>query len=352
MKTFCLALVLLPSLAAPAQSPDYHADPKFQKELAAAKQPHQRHADELDHWKRALKISNGACAPCLSSITSLNIQMGEYKDAVKSASTLEDLVTNPSDKAYAELLRGTALTHFNHDSPKPEQLVDADQAFKAALKHNPKLYIAEYLDGRALAALNRDEEARTLFVSYVASTPATDHLHLRAEHFAENPALARARMAPPFTVTTADGKSFTLDEMGGRVVLVDFWATWCGPCNQELPHIQKIAQEFAGQPFVLISVSWDSDAAKWQSFLDKHGMTWNQYRDADHALSNAYGVQAIPHYFTIDSDGILQDEKIGSGSNIEGKLKKLVARAKSSPTPPPTPANTAASATPPSPGAQ
>ena len=57
-------------------------------------------------------------------------------------------------------------------------------------------------------------------------------------------------------------------------------------------------------------------------------MTWVQYRDADHKLSNAFGVQAIPHHFTIDSDGVLTAELLGSGSNVQGKLKKLVAKAK------------------------
>jgi thiol-disulfide isomerase/thioredoxin len=111
------------------------------------------------------------------------------------------------------------------------------------------------------------------------------------------------------------------------VVLIDFWATWCGPCNEELPHMQKIAKEFAGQPLVIISVSWDSDEAKWKDFIHKHEMTWVQYRDAGHTLSERFGVQAIPHYFTIDSDGVLTAEMLGSGSDVEGKLKKLIKRA-------------------------
>jgi thiol-disulfide isomerase/thioredoxin len=115
--------------------------------------------------------------------------------------------------------------------------------------------------------------------------------------------------------------------MGGRVVLIDFWATWCGPCNEELPHLKKIAAEFAGQPLVIISVSWDADEAKWKDFIGKHEMTWLQYRDADHKLSDRFGVNAIPHYFTIDSDGVLTAEMMGSGSDVEGKLKKLIKRA-------------------------
>ena len=157
---------------------------------------------------------------------------------------------------------------------------------------------------------------------------AKDANYLRTQHFAANPSLSLAKMAPAFTVTALDGSRFTLDEMGGRIVLIDFWATWCGPCKEELPHMKKIAQEFANEPLVIISVSWDSDDAKWKDFIQKNGMTWAQYRDADHSLSNAFGINAIPHYFTIDTDGVLTAEMLGEGSNVEGKLKKLIAKAK------------------------
>jgi thiol-disulfide isomerase/thioredoxin len=116
--------------------------------------------------------------------------------------------------------------------------------------------------------------------------------------------------------------------MDGRVVLIDFWATWCGPCNEELPHMKKIAKEFAGQPFVMISVSADQDEAKWKEFVQKNGMTWVQYRDADRKLQDLFGVDAIPHYFTIDSDGLLTSEMMGEGSDVENKLRKLIAKAK------------------------
>ena len=92
--------------------------------------------------------------------------------------------------------------------------------------------------------------------------------------------------------------------------------------------MKKIAKEFAGEPFVIISVSWDSDEQKWRNFINKNEMAWYQYRDADHKLSTAFGVDAIPHYFTIDSDGVLTKELVGSGNDVEGRLKKLIAKAK------------------------
>ena len=94
--------------------------------------------------------------------------------------------------------------------------------------------------------------------------------------------------------------------------------------------MKKIAKEFANDPLVIISISWDNNADKWKDFIAKNEMTWVQYRDADHKLSEQFGVKAIPHYFTIDSDGILTAEMLGSGSDVEGKLKKLLKRAQDS----------------------
>jgi len=112
-------------------------------------------------------------------------------------------------------------------------------------------------------------------------------------------------------------------------VLLDFWATWCGPCRAALPHMQSIAKKFAGQPLVVLSVSLDRDPTKWKQFVEKNEMTWLQYYDGgfEGPISRLFDVHAIPHTFTIDADGVLQDENIGDAS-IEGKLKKLVARAK------------------------
>ena len=332
---FCCASACLPVLNAQAP-PDYRSNPKFISAIAEAKKlTHERQYDfAIDAYKKASKIAAGKDANCLETMYSLQLKIGTYKDAAATAAALEAIATNPADKSYAESSRGQALYLQAGEKNKTDLLNAADAAFKAAITDNPKNASALYLDGRVLARLGQNEAASQQFKACLSCTSPKDPSYVRAQHFAENPALSLQKMAPPFTVTALDGSTFNLDEMGGRVVLIDFWATWCGPCNAELPHMKKIAKEFAGQPLVIISVSWDSDETKWKDFINKNEMTWAQYRDADHHLSNAFGVQAIPHYFTIDSDGVLTAEMLGEGSDVEGKLKKLVARAKATqPTP-------------------
>jgi thiol-disulfide isomerase/thioredoxin len=330
----CVATVLLiaPSLwgqEGAAAADDYHSNPKFVEALKEAKQMERGRQVMFapDAYKKANKLAGGKCMECLHGMYTSSMKLGEYKDAIAAAVQMEALATLPKEKSAAHEYRGEAMLVQGGEKPKPAQLEGAHAAFQEAIKLNPKNANALFFDGKTLAQLGKMEEAKADFQQCLSCVTPTDPARLRAEHFAENPELSTHKMAPPLAVTALDGSKFNLDAMGGRVVLIDFWATWCGPCNEELPHMQKIAKEFAGQPLVIISVSWDADETKWKDFVQKHQMTWVQYRDADHRLAEQFGINSIPHYFTIDSDGVLTAEMMGSGSDVEGKLKKLIKRA-------------------------
>ena len=329
-------LITLAQVSGHISAPDYQSNPKYIAAIAEAKKciAQRQFTFAEDAYKKANKIAGGKDTKSLSAIIDLQLSMGEYKDAAATATQLEALAVSPSEKASAEMSRGQALLLQAGGKGKPELVQAADASFKAAIANNPKSPTAHYYDGKALARLGQNDDASQQFKECLSCMSPTDPSYLRAQHFAENPALSISKMAPAFEVVALDGSKFNLDAMGGRVVLIDFWATWCGPCNEELPHMKKIAKEFAGQPLVIISVSWDSDETKWKNFINKNEMTWVQYRDADHKLSKSFGIDAIPHYFTIDSDGVLTSEMLGSGSDVEGKLKKLIARTKAKPLPP------------------
>ncbi|MGA1983868.1 MAG: redoxin domain-containing protein [Acidobacteriaceae bacterium] len=289
------AAVPAPGAAVPA----YASDPKFQKALASAKEPRLPADERLARWKEANKIAKGQCEDCLEQMIRLQNAQSQWKDVVNAANQLDAIATTPSEKLFAESQRGSALLHNNNDEPKPEQVKEAEASLHAALAIAPKSANLAFLEGRALAMLGRDDEAKAMFQSYVDLVGMADPYRTRAEHFIENPRLAALRMAPAFTLTTSEGEQISLDDMGGKVVLLDFWATWCGPCKETLPEIQRIAGKFAGQPLVVLSISSDSDEAAWKTFVARNQMTWPQYRDANGALNRAYGVSTIPRFFTI-----------------------------------------------------
>jgi peroxiredoxin len=317
-----------PPAATPPAAPAYLSDPKFQKAYDAAKQKNLEYDEHLARWKKTDKLSHNQCVECLRETIRLQIRLQEWKDALDTTALLDAVATEPEDKFYAQAERGQMLMQSNGGQPKPDQLKQADAAFQAALAIHKNNKAALYGDGRALAMLGRYDEAKAQFQHYLDRAGEADHYRLRVEHFIDNPHLATMPMAPPFTVVTSDGSEFNLDDMNGKVVLLDFWATWCGPCNESLPEIKKIAKDFTNEPLVVISISRDDDPAAWKAFITKNEMTWPQYRDANDALAKAYSVQSIPHYFTIDSDGVLTTEMVGSDSDVRGKLKKLIAHAK------------------------
>jgi len=212
---------------------------------------------------------------------------------------------------------------------KDEYFSHAHEELTAALAVYSNFPDAIFLDGQALARLQQDDAAKARFEQFVKMQPESDPNRQRAVRYIARPELARARMAPAFAVTTTDGKRITLDDLQGKVVLLDFWATWCAPCREALTHIRDVARKFQGQPLVVLSISVDTDQDKWKDFIGKNEMTWPQYCDSSLTgnIAKMFDVQSIPHTFTIDAEGVLQEEHAGDAA-IEGKLKKLIARAR------------------------
>lgn len=257
-------------------------------------------------------------------------KLGDWKAAELGA---EEMIAEsggePRDKAIAHFQLGSVLMAEGLATHKQQTFARAHDELSAALAAFANFPDACYLDGRVLAQLHQDEAAKARFEEFAKMKPEKDVNRQRAMRFIDNMDLARARMAPPFEVTTLEGQKFSMDELQGKVVLIDFWATWCQPCREALPHIRKIADKFHDEPLIVLSVNVDTDENKWKSFVAENHMTWLQYFDAGFAgpIARMFDVHAIPHTFTIDADGIVQDEKVGDAS-IEGKLKKLLARAR------------------------
>ena len=332
LRSTLISLSLLFSIfAASQQTPaGGPSDAKAQKTFAEALQDLRVHhyLEALDRFKKANKQDGGACTECLKRIATLGMQLEDYKAAESASRELLAQAKNPQDIAEAHYQLGALFLQEGRAKRKNELFSQSDQEFKAVLSANPKHRRALYGDGLALAHLKQDEGAKAMFrqVADLSAEGTVDRS--RSLRFAARPELARERMAPAFAFTAENGSRVSMDELQGKVVLMDFWATWCGPCREALPHIKRIAQKFSGEPLVIVSVSLDQEEQKWKSFVTQNEMTWIQYRDGgfEGPLARLFGVNAIPHTFTIDADGVLQDEKVGDAS-IEGKLKKLVAQA-------------------------
>jgi thiol-disulfide isomerase/thioredoxin len=94
-----------------------------------------------------------------------------------------------------------------------------------------------------------------------------------------------------------------LDEMRGKVVLLDFWASWCGPCRASLPKVRQLNSIYSGDEFMVVSVSEDESEATWQGFVSQHQMTWTQRFDGNSSLMRQYQVQGLPTFVLLGRDG-------------------------------------------------
>ena len=286
-----------------------------------------KRSEAIDSFRKAAR-QDAHCTECLRQAYSLATSIGQYKEAEEIAREWLTIASTDVERAATHYRIAIALQQQGINDKKEKCFDESCGEFKTALQLEPKFTTIHYAMGVSLAHMHQDNAARAEFSNFLATDTVTPDVHERAQRYIDRVDLARARMAPPFSITTIDGKQISLDSLAGKVVLIDFWATWCGPCREALPHIREIAHRFQEQPLVVISISLDKDESKWKDFVAKNQMTWLQYRDGSFTgpIARSFGVNAIPATFTIDADGVLEDQHVGD-ANIEGKLKKLVASA-------------------------
>ena len=113
-------------------------------------------------------------------------------------------------------------------------------------------------------------------------------------------------IAPEISLKTPEGEILALSSLRGKVVLIDFWASWCGPCRKENPNVKKIYEKYKDQGFEIYAVSLDNNAAQWKGAIAKDGLAWKHVSELlgwKGTVSRAYGVGSIPQTFLLDKEG-------------------------------------------------
>ncbi len=130
--------------------------------------------------------------------------------------------------------------------------------------------------------------------------------------------------APDFTLKGADGRNLRLQEQRGQVVLVNFWASWCGPCKQEMPHLGRLYDKYKSSGFTLLAVNIDDDAGHGLATAVKWGLKFPVLLDSQKAVTRLYDLGAMPSTVLIDRDGRVRYLHRGYREGVEEMYERQI----------------------------
>ncbi len=146
--------------------------------------------------------------------------------------------------------------------------------------------------------------------------------------FAAQAAVTPQAAAPDFTLRSSSGPNLRLKEQRGQVVLVNFWATWCGPCRQEMPHLNRLYDKYRASGFTLLGVNIDDDPRTAASTAARMGVKFPVLLDTDKAVSKLYDLGSMPATVLIDRDGkvrfLHRGYRDGMEQDYERQIRELV----------------------------
>ncbi|HWC76427.1 MAG TPA: redoxin domain-containing protein, partial [Blastocatellia bacterium] len=241
-------------------------------------------AEAIREFRKAADLKNGQCSECFQYIGQANFGMRRYKEAADGYR--QAIALKPANEADLNNALGVCLYLME----EKKVLAEAVAAFERAIELSKNKLVKVYYNlGYALIRMGKEAEGKAALAKYLELDPnSPSATEVRA--IIANPRMAKERFAPGFKVKSFAGDELSLDKYRGKVVLLDFWATWCGPCRVDLPEVKNIWKKFGGDQFVIIGVSLDYDSEVLASYLKKEEINWPQYFDESGQVSMLYGV--------------------------------------------------------------
>jgi len=226
---------------------------------------------------------------------------GKYQNAMATGNT------NEADKANIDY----------------QAMIDNNKVFtKNFIKEHPGSVVSAFITISQMIEQLDDAELETITNSFTPEIASSEYVVKLKEIVQEKKKTAIGAVAPDFTMNNTEDKPVQLSSLRGKVVLVDFWASWCKPCRQENPNVVKLYQQYKDKGFQIIGVSLDRGRDEWIQAIKDDKLDWIHVSDLQYWQNSAarlYGVNAIPQSFLLDKDGVI----IGKGLRGEDLAKKL-----------------------------
>jgi cytochrome c biogenesis protein CcmG/thiol:disulfide interchange protein DsbE len=173
----------------------------------------------------------------------------------------------------------------------------------------------------------RDRLAKLAAVAETGAPAAAPNRMLRTGPFTppSEPDLL-GKPAPGFTLKDVDGREVTLASLRGKPVLLDFWATWCEPCREEMPYIQKLSDQFKDKGLVVVAIDTNETAEKARKYFEEHNHSFVNLVDSGEEATKKYGGNSIPRTVLIDKEGVVRYVHVGwgTGMDLASEVKKIV----------------------------
>jgi TonB family protein len=255
------------------------------------------------------------------------IGLGAFKNAIQSCDDALNYVgTNTVLESMVRNQKGLAIV-ASVTKPGDPSLEKAITEFRRVLEISDQDPIVSYNLGVALLKMNRDPEGiheLQTFLGRVGRTPEAE----TARRLINEPRRARENFAPDFSVTTLDGEFVTLQDLRGKVVLLDFWGTWCPPCRESTPSLVRYSKRHDPELFTIVGVAVNEPSDQgWREYVAKNKMAWPQYLDSTRKISSLFKVTGFPTYIIIDADGVIRERRTGWNGDTMAILDDHVRKA-------------------------
>jgi len=288
-------------------------------------------ASAIRLFGRAQRESGRASAACLLGLGRSYMLLRDYPNAELQLRAALASDPPPAYAARAHLLLGRALLARAGKAAEEEVLKRAAGEFRSALDADATAVAAQFHLGETLLRLGRTKQGRRKFADYL-QRDAEGPFAPRARLLLDRPGCLDRTCLPDLSLELLDGTTLELADLRGKVILVDFWATWCSPCIEALPRIQRIAAEMRDLPFTIVGISADHDRETVAEFVEAQQMEWLHYWDERQELARRqFGVMTYPTYVVVDTEGYVEYSAVGWSPEIEQALRDAVKRALEAP---------------------